>query len=181
MSALSLLLQLMMSAPALADAPAIRAQGYAIDVGQVALSAGAPLWGAQRLGVSLSTQGLSPEVQIGRSVPLVQGRAGCDVLLAAGVMVPWRAPAAVLTGTVGLRGSVAGDRLAWEGSALVPMALEVAPERDLRVPVRAETALGVRVGRVWVAPRASMGVSWVTGGRRTVDPEVGLRVSMNPG
>lgn len=168
---------LLLMAAALADAPALRADGVAVDLGQATLSAAGPLHDRLRLGAALHTQGLSPELQVGAAVPLVERSWRCDLLFAGGALVPWRAPALTLTATAGLRGSRDGQRLAWEGALLAPLALEVAPDRVLRAPLRAEQVLSLRAGPVWLGARASLGLSWVTGGARTLDPELGLRAA----
>lgn len=171
---------LLLLAAALADVPALRADGLALDAGQVTLSAAAPLGNGLRLGAAVQTQGLSPELQVGLGLPLVERRWSCEALFAGGLLVPWRAPALTLTATAGLRGAREGQRLGWEGSLLAPLALEVAPDRVLRVPVRAEQVLRLRAGPVWIGARSSLGVSWVTGGARTLDPELGLRLDWRP-
>ena len=166
---------------ATADVPALRDQGWSLEFGQAQLSAAAPLGqarlGQARLGLAAHTAGWSPEVQLGWSYPLLgpqERRWTSDVVLAGGALFPWQDPALVLTGTAGLRGARRGDHVAWEGLLLSPLALELAPSRVLRVPVRAETRLGVRAGPTWISGRASIGASWVTGGLRSTDAELGL-------
>lgn len=171
---------LLLLAAALADVPALRAEGLALDVGQVAISAATPLGSWLHLGAALQTQGLSPEVQVGLGLPLVERRWTCEALFAGGLLLPWRAPALTHTATAGLRGSREGQRLGWEGSLLVPLALEMVPDRVLRVPVRAEQVFGVRAGPVWIGARSSLGASLVTGGARTLNPELGLRIDWRP-
>lgn len=171
---------LLLLAAALADVPALRADGIVLDVGQVAISAAAPLGSWLHLGAAVQTQGLSPEVQVGLDLPLIERRWTCEELFAGGLLLPWRAPALTHTATAGLRGSREGQRLAWEGSLLVPLALEIVPDRVLRVPVRAEQVFSVRAGPVRIGARSSLGVSLVTGGARTLDPELGLRLDWRP-
>lgn len=164
-----------------ADVPALRDGGWALDLGQAQLSAAAPV-GGLRLGVSAHTAGWSPELQVGGSWPLVEGPWTCEALWAGGALLPWRTPALVVTGTAGLRGSRRGERLGWEGLLLAPLAAELAPSRVLRAPLRAETRASVRAGPVWLSGRASLGASWVTGGLRSTDAELGLGLSwVGPG
>ncbi len=161
---------------ALAEVPALRGQGLTLDLGQEALSVAAPLSETWRLGLAAHPAGWSPELQLGRDLPLGEpaGRWKGEALLAGGLLLPWMDPALTLSATAGLRARREGDRVGLEGRALVPLAFEVAPQRVLRAPLHLEAALRGRVGPLWLSGRASLGASLVTGGSTTVDAALGV-------
>lgn len=168
---------------AMAEVPALRGQGWTLDVGQDALSFAAPLPRGPRLGLALHPAGWSPELQAGWTRALGQPRGAWrgEWLFAAGALVPWQDPALTLSGTAGVRAIWEGARLGWEGRALAPLAVEVVPDPVLRAPLHLETALGVRLGPVRIGGRASLGLSWVSGSDRTVDAALGLALDWRAG
>lgn len=163
---------------ALAEVPALRGEGWTLDLSQEAISVAGGLPKGPRLGLAVHPAGWSPELQVGWTLPLSQprGRWHGEALLAAGALVPWQDPALTLTATAGLGGVWQAERLAWEGRALAPLASELLPERVLRAPLHLETTLRGRLGPVWLGGRASLGGSLVSGGASTIDAALGLRV-----
>ena len=176
---------LLAAGPAVADPVALRtpdATGAVLaHVGTPELGVGVEIPGELRLGLGLRSDLGAVELAVGQTLPLGSPeRWGFDGIGAIGLVVPTRRPTLALSVTAGMRGGYRGERFHWSLGGVVPATFGIVDGVAVRLPLLAETWLGLRLRSVWIGPRLATGAIVSPGTSPSLAAQAGLSVSWTP-